>query len=134
MDRIISRTGLQNRTERQPAAQPVRCPICAQPNAPMQYCRHVRWTFDQGGPIDFAQFALESSPYTKARGFSLRSVPRSWWDDNVEWVVDQVMVHFDAVDGYVFGENADLDLLARDVWKAIHPDAARAQPARVDLF
>ncbi len=122
------------RDEGQAVAQTVRCPICAHPNAPMQYCRHVRWTFDQGDPVDFAHFAMETSPYTTARGFSLGTVPRRWWDENVEWVVDQGMLHFDAVDGYVFGELADLDLLARDIWKAIHPDAVRPEMARVDLF
>lgn len=115
-------------------AQPVRCPICAQPNAPMQHCRHVRWTFDQGDPIDFAHFAMETSPYTKARGFSVPSVPQFWWDTNVEWVVDQVMLHFEAVDGYVFGEVAHLDLLARDLWKSIYPESVRPEIARVDLF
>ena len=120
--------------ERQGIAPTARCPICAHANAPMQYCRHVRWTFDQGDPMDFAHFAMETSPYTKARGFSLSSVPQRWWDEHVEWVVDQVMQHFDAVDGYVCGEVADLDLLARDVWRAIRPDAVRPQMARVDLF
>jgi hypothetical protein len=120
--------------EGQPTSQTVRCPICAHPNAPMHYCRHVRWTFDQGDPMDFAHFAMETSPYTKARGFSLDKVPRSWWDENIEWVVDQVMLRFDAVDGYVFGELADLDLLARDVWRAIRPDNVRREMARVDLF
>ena len=110
----------------------VRCPFCAAAVASMQYCRHVRWTFDQGDPIDFARFALETSPYTTARRFSLRDVPKLWWDENVEWVVDLVMLHFEAADGYVFGELADLDLLARDFWKAVHPDPVRPQMARVD--
>ena len=51
----------------------VRCTICAQDNVPGRLCRHVRWTFDQGDPLDFARFALETSPYVQARGFSSRS-------------------------------------------------------------
>ncbi len=115
-------------------AETVRCPICAHPNAPGEHCRHVRWTFDQGDPIDFARFALYASPYTQARGYSVAAVPRSWWDENIEWVVDQVMLHFDAAAGYVFGNVVDLDLLSRDIWKAIHPDAARLDIVRVDRF
>ena len=123
-----------NQHDSQPAAQPVRCPICAQPNAPMQHCRHVRWTFDQGDPIDFARFAMETSPYTRTRDYSVRSVSQYWWDANVEWVLDQVMLHFEAVDGYVFGEIADLDLLVRDLWRSIYPESARPDMARVDHF
>ncbi len=114
------------------AADAVRCPICAHPNAPMHYCRHVRWTFDQGDPMDFAHFAMETSPYARARGCALRDIPKSWWDENSEWIVEQVMLHFDACDGYVFGELADLDLLARDLWKRFRPDPVRPQMARVD--
>ncbi len=121
-----------DQVENREAAQNVRCPICAYPNARMDYCRHVRWTFDQGDPIDFARFALETSPYPTARRFSLRDISQHWWDENVEWVVDQVMLHFDAADGYVFGHLADLDLLARDVWKAVRPDPVRPQMVRVD--
>ena len=128
MDNVVKQQGSPG------PAHTVRCLICAHPNAPMQYCRHVRWTFDQGDPMDFAQFAMETSPYTQARGFSVAAVPRRWWDENIEWVVDQVMRHFEAADGYVFGELGDLDLLARDVWKAIHPDNLRPEMARVDLF
>lgn len=115
------------------AASPgARCPVCAHPNTQAQHCRHVRWTFDQGDPIDFARFAMETSPYTQARGFALRDISQFWWDENIEWVVDQVMIHFEASDGLVFGELADLDLLARDIWKAFRPDPVRPQMARVD--
>ena len=41
-------------------AAPVRCLICGSMNEPMRYCRHVRWTFDQGDPLDFARFAIEA--------------------------------------------------------------------------
>lgn len=113
-------------------ANTVRCPICAYGNAPMQHCKHVRWTFEQGDPIDFARFAMGTSPYTRARGFSLSEIPAFWWEQRGEWVVEQVMLHFEAADGYVFGEIADLDLLSRDVWKAFRPDPVRAEMARVD--
>jgi hypothetical protein len=114
------------------AADGVRCPICGQENGEMRHCRHVRWMFDQGHPLDFARFAVETSPYTRARGFAPRDIPNIWWDQHLEWVVDQVMLHFDARDGYVFGEVADLDLLVRDVWRAFHPEPARLDMARVD--
>lgn len=120
------------RLEGREAGDAARCPICGQANASMRYCRHVRWTFDQGDPLDFARFAMETSPYTRARGFALRDIPKLWWDENIEWVVDQVMLHFDARDGCVFGDLASLDLLARDVWKQFRPDPVRPQMARVD--
>ena len=99
-------------------------------NEPMRYCRHVRWTFDQGGPLDFARFAVETSPYVSARGFKSSDIPNLWWNEHEGWVVEQVLLHFDAADGYVFGEIADLDLLARDVWKQFRPDSVRPSYAR----
>ncbi len=114
------------------AGTPVRCPICAQPNEPMRYCRHVRWTFDQGGPLEFARFALETSPYTHARGHSSRDIPKAWWEEKGDWLVDKVLLHFDAADGYVFGELSDLDLLARDMWREFQPEPERPQMQRVD--
>ena len=105
-------------------AKPVRCRICGRDNLPMQYCRHVRWTFDQGDPIDFTRFALETSPYTHGRGFDVKEIPSSWWAMNGEWIVEEVMLRFDVGDGYVFGELVDLDNLARDVWKAFRPEPA----------
>jgi hypothetical protein len=119
-------------TEDRKPAPTVRCPICAHPNAVGAYCRHVRWTFDQGDPIDFARFAMETSPYTHARGFTLRDIPEFWWDEYIEWVVDQVMIHFEAIDGLVFGDLSNLDLLTRDIWRAFSPDPVRPQMARVD--
>jgi hypothetical protein len=68
----------------------------------------------------------------RTRGFSLRDIPRIWWVTNGAWVVDRVMVRFDARDGYVFGEPTDVDLLARDVWKAFRPDPVRPEMARID--
>lgn len=118
--------------EGQEAAASVRCPLCAHGNTPGQQCRHVRWTFDQGDPIDFARFAMATSPYTSARGFKVGDIPSFWWDERGEWVVEQVLLHFEAADGYVFGEIAHLDLLSRDVWKAFLPDPVRAEMARVD--
>lgn len=110
----------------------VRCTVCGHENVPLRYCRHVRWTFDQGDPIEFAKFAVETSPYVQARGFSSSSIPARWWAENGEWVVENVMLHFDASEGYVFGQNADLDLLARDIWKQFRPDPVRPQIVRVD--
>jgi len=104
----------------------VQCPVCGRENIPGALCRHVRWTFDQGDPLDFARFALETSPYTDARKLRVRDIDREWWASHGEWIVEQVMWRFDARDGYVFGELADLDLLARDIWKAFAPEPDRA--------
>lgn len=40
------------------------------------------------------------------------------------WIVDQILLRFDAFDGHVFGQIGDLDLLARDIWKEFRPDPA----------
>ena len=117
-------------------AAPVRCPICAQPNETgagrARLCRHVRWTFDQGGPIDFALFALETSPYVHARGHSAGDIGAAWLEQHGEWIVERVMLHFEATDGLVFGRLADLDLLARDIWREFHPEPERPQLERID--
>jgi hypothetical protein len=114
------------------AAGPVRCPFCAAPNQPGSHCRHVRWTFDQGNPIDFACFALETSPYVQARGHSAREISSLWLEEKGEWIVDRVLHHFEATDGFVFGQLSDVDLLARDIWREFHPEAERPQLQRVD--
>jgi hypothetical protein len=123
---------LIDQTQGAEPAQSVRCPICGHQNQAMQYCRHVRWTFDQGDPIDLARFAVETSPYVHARGASAGDIPREWWTLQGEWIVERVMLHFDACDGYVFGELRDLDLLARDIWLAFRPDPVRPSMVRVD--
>jgi hypothetical protein len=92
----------------------------------------VRWTFDQGDPLDFARYALETSPYVHARGGRPSEISKDWWVGHGDWVVDQVLLHFDASDGFVFGDIAHLDLLARDVWRAFKPESGRPQIARVD--
>jgi hypothetical protein len=114
------------------AASPphARCPLCGQLNAAMRFCRHVRWTFDRGDPVEFARFAVETSPYVRLRGHSAKEIPSPWWRDHGDWIVDRVLVHFDATDGYVFGELGALDVLAMEVWKEFHPDGARPEVAR----
>jgi hypothetical protein len=111
---------------------PVICPMCAQPNTGARFCRHVRWTFDQGGPIEFARFALETSPYVRARGHSARSIGGAWMEEHGEWIVERVMLRFEALDGYVFGELSSLDMLARDIWTEYRPDPLRPQLHRID--
>jgi hypothetical protein len=123
-----------NATDPNTAPTSVRCPICAAPNQPGRLCRHVRWTFDQGGPIDFAVFALETSPYVRARGHKPSEISAAWLELYGEWIVDKVTTHFDASDGYVFGDLAHLDLLARDIWKEFRPENERPQMQRVDSF
>ncbi len=110
----------------------IRCSICAQDNTPAHPCRHLRWTFEQGDPLDFARYAMETSPYVQARGHAAGEISTEWWIEHGQWVVDMVMIHFDAFDGFVFGELGDIDLLARDIWKEFHPDPVRPQMARID--
>lgn len=121
---------IREQVEGEGPAQPVRCPICGQDNLTTQWCRHVRWTFDQGGPVEFARYALETSPYTHARGFKVGDIPARWWDQHGEWLVDLVTTRFHAEDGYVLGHVSDLDLLARDVWKEFRPEPVRPSLAR----
>jgi hypothetical protein len=110
---------------------PVRCPICAHGNIPGSHCRHVRWAFDQGDPLDFAFFAVETSPYTDNGGHRTTRIPRAWWAEHGEWIVERVLFNFGADEGYVFGEVARLDLLARDIWKAFRPEPAPQPIVRV---
>ena len=112
----------------------VRCPVCAESNEPGRHCRHVRWTFDQGGPIEFAQFAMETSPYIRARGHKPSAIGAEWLEAHAEWIIDRVLTHFEASDGYVFGELVHLDLLAREIWKEFRPENERPQMQRVDSF
>jgi len=102
-----------------------RCPICSALNVSGSLCRHVRWTFDQGDPVDFARFALETSAYRHPRGFRPKDIREPWWAAYGEWIVDRVMQRFEAIDGYVFGEVADLDLLALDIWRQFEPEPTR---------
>jgi hypothetical protein len=104
----------------------VRCPMCGAENVPMRYCRHVRWTFDQGDPLDFARFAIETSPYTHRRGVRTSDIPATWWIEHGEWVAERVHAHFVAADGYVFGDPADVDNLVREIWNEVFPADERA--------
>ncbi|MBF6600871.1 MAG: hypothetical protein IVW36_10225 [Dehalococcoidia bacterium] len=103
----------------------VRCPICGTWNRPLAYCRHVRWTFDQGGPLDFTRFAVETSAYRNPQGYTTRDIPEDWWHEHEEWIIERVLQRFAASDGYVFGELAHLDLLTLDVWRAFAPEPER---------
>jgi hypothetical protein len=102
------------------------CPLCQHHNRPRAVCKHVRWTFDQGGPLEFARFAMEASPYLAGRGHRLSEIPHVWWSEHADWIVEQVMTVFDVGDGFVFGELAYLDDLTREVWKKFRPDPVRS--------
>lgn len=96
----------------------VRCPLCGVSfRLATEHARHIRWTFDQGSPIAFARHALEASPYLRGLGARPSDIPDTWWKAHEDWVVDRVLLHFDASEGYVFGEIVQLDLLARDIWR-----------------
>lgn len=114
----------------QVAALAVRCPVCAQANTAAATCRHVRWTFDRGGPLQFAKHALSVSPVTFARGNNVSDIPAAWWDANGDWLMEQLAMRFDACEGFVFGELGDIDLLAKDVWSRFQPEAPRAGMTR----
>jgi hypothetical protein len=103
----------------------VRCPLCGAGNTALGHCKHVRWTFDQGDALDFTNFALETSPYTANRGFRTRDIPKIWWEEHADWLIGQIELRFGVSEGFVFGEIAELDLLARDVWNQFKPDPAR---------
>lgn len=124
MGRII------DQVEGRDTASGVRCPICGQENRPDQHCRHVRWTFEQGDPLRFARFALEQSPYVFGLGHKPAEIPRAWWLEHGDWIVEQITTRFDVGEGYVFGEVGALDLLARDVWKRFRPDNEARTPDR----
>jgi hypothetical protein len=108
----------------------VACPICAAANGAGAYCRHVRWTFDQGGPVDFARFAVETSAYRHPRGYKSCDIPSAWWRAQEDWILDRVLFRFAVSDGYVFGELAELDLLTLDIWRNFLPEPQRATIAR----
>lgn len=110
----------------------VRCPICAEPNGARFRCRHVRWTFDRGGPLDFVRSVLESSPYISGRGHKASEISSAWLEAHGEWLVERVLLHFDATEGFVFGRLSDTDMLARTIWQAFRPDTERAKIGRVD--
>jgi hypothetical protein len=117
--------GILDQVEGKDSGCAVRCPLCGAGNTPDNRCKHVRWTFDQGDALDFTQFALETSPYTANRGLRTRDIPKLWWEEHAGWLFDQLSLRFDISDGFVFGEIAELDLLARDVWKQFRPEPVR---------
>jgi hypothetical protein len=103
----------------------VRCPICGHWNQTAWLCNHVRWTFGQGDPIAFAKQAVAGSPATARLGFRPADLTPAWWEAHGERVLELVHWRFAPVDGYVFGDPADIDLLARDIWKEFAPPPAR---------
>ena len=118
-------TVLDQLNSREEPPPEVRCPVCGAGNAQLRYCRHVRWTFDQGDPVDFARFALETSQYQHPRGLRSRDIPREWWQEHGDFIVERVLQRFHAEDGFVFGELADLDLLTLDIWRSYTPEPER---------
>jgi hypothetical protein len=110
----------------------VPCPICGTPNKTGITCPHQRWTFNRGGPLDFARFALETSPYIRNGGHDARQITTAWLEAHGDWIVDRVLSRLQAIDGYVFGELNDIDHIARDIWKAFSPDPNRPALQRID--
>jgi hypothetical protein len=108
------------------------CPYCGAGNNIDRHCRHVRWTFDQGDPLDFARFAMETSPYIRARGRRVADIPPAWWAEHGGWLTEHIVTMFHCADGFVFGDLALLDILTRDVWKRFDPDPVRPEQLRYD--
>jgi hypothetical protein len=121
-----------NQVEGREAAHAERCPICGCENGVPNLCRHVRWRFEQGDALAFAKHALEASPYTRGRGHKPTDIPKQWWMDHAEWIMEQIDFRMHIGDGYLFGELGELDLLARDLWKRFQPDHERDGIARID--
>ena len=111
---------------------PVRCPLCGRGNTTTDRCRHVRWTFAQGDPLDFARHALEASPFTSGRGYSIVEIPAQWWPLHGERLIELIDLHFGVHDGFVFGELVDIDVFARDVWRIARPEPIPAGLVRID--
>ena len=122
--------GILDQLEGTDPPAPVRCPLCGAQNTSLDHCKHVRWTFDQGDALDFTRFALETSPYTENRRLRTRDIPNPWWEEQADWLLGQIELRFGVSDGFVFGDIAELDLLARDVWTRFVPDPARPEIAR----
>lgn len=95
----------------------VRCPLCGAPNTATGQCRHVRWTFERGGPLEFARHALSASPLTQRMGRSAGQMNMDWLTAHGDEILDLVSLHFGVDEGFVFGDLAQLDLMARDLWR-----------------
>jgi hypothetical protein len=95
---------------------------------PHERCVHLRWTPDRGGPIDFAKFVVQTSPYTERRRQQPGRIPQAWWEQHYDWLLDRIHVRLDVADGYCFGDAADLDGLCMDIWHEFAPEPERSLP------
>lgn len=107
--------------------QAERCPFCGRENARANLCRHVRWAFERGDALAFAKYALETSPYVRGRGHKPAEIPQAWWLSHADWIMNQIDYRLHIGESYLFGELAELDVLAREVWKLFQPDYARSR-------
>ncbi len=116
-------------------SKPINCPQCGLGVEGTAGCPHLRWTPNRGSPIELAKHVLQSSPYTKGRGFSADSIPESWWEPQQDWLLERIFARLDVVGGFCFGDLVDLDRLCMDIWHAFAPDPERrlsAAQARED--
>ncbi len=109
----------------------VRCPRCGEVVEGDDGCRHLRWVPRRGGPIDFAKRVVETSPYTAGRGFIASRLPEEWWESQHDWLLDRIVTRLDVVDGYCFGDPAELDRLCLDIWERFAPQPEPAGPPRM---
>ena len=108
---------MEGRDARIATQEGVRCPFCGAPNTANGQCRHVRWTFERGGPLDFARYLLGASPLTARLGRSAGEVSSQWLQQHGEQVMDLIALHFGIDEGFVFGDLGQMDLMARDLWR-----------------
>ncbi len=106
----------------------VRCPQCGEPAGAKGGCVHLRWRPGQGGPDVLARHVVVVSPYTKGRGFSAKSIPAAFWEAEQDWVLDRIFARLQVIEGYCFGDPADIDGLCRDIWHRVAPQPERGVP------
>lgn len=104
----------------------VRCPRCGQVAERRRGCQHLRWVPERGGPVEFAQHVVKTSPYTGRRGFSPGDIPSVWWESHHDWLLERILARLDVIDGYCFADPADLDHLCLDIWHLFAPETERA--------
>ncbi len=110
--------------------QEIRCPRCGEGTSDAS-CHHLRWTPRQGGPVDFAQSVIRSSPTTKLGGHRPNAISSTWLESQHDWLLERISIRLDAIDGYCFGEPGEEDLLCLDIWRRFSPEPERAAIPRI---
>lgn len=101
-----------------------RCPRCNHPAAEEPACRHLRWRPERGGPVEFARSIVADRA---ASGSPSASIPQGWLESQYDWLLHQITVRIDVVDGYCFADPGELDRLWLDIMHRFAPEPAREQ-------